>query len=174
MNGETKDVMIRSADTLLQTLREQLGLTGAKRACENGDCGACTVLINGEPMHSYLTLSIENMNQPITTIEGMMESPIPKIFKDKWAIQCGYCTPGFILNTYVLVKRHPNADDQIIEEWMSSNLCCCTGYQEIKEAVKAVLDEGVTVCKTEIILKYNLKGASKELENSNFLDSPFC
>ena len=143
VNGDTHEVMIRSADTLLQTLREQLGLSGAKRACENGDCGACTVLVNGEPMHSCLSLAIEAINQPIMTIEGLMDSPIQKVFVEKWAIQCGYCTPGFILNCHALAAYHPDADDEIIEEWMSSNLCRCTGYQEIREAVKTVLKEGM-------------------------------
>ncbi|WML39291.1 (2Fe-2S)-binding protein [Neobacillus sp. OS1-2] len=139
VNGETHEVMVRSADTLLHTLREQLGLTGAKRACENGDCGACTVLINGETMHSCLSLAIETINQPITTIESLMDSPIQRIFVEKWAIQCGFCTPGFILNCHALAKKHPNADEEVIEEWMQSNLCRCTGYQEIKDAVKAAV-----------------------------------
>lgn len=142
VNGGSHDVMIRSADTLLQTLREQLGLTGAKQACQNGDCGACTVLVNGEPTHSCLSLSIETVNQPITTIEGLKDSPIQKEFVEKWAIQCGFCTPGFILNCHALANKHPNADDATIEEWMQSNLCRCTGYQEIKEAVKSVLQKG--------------------------------
>lgn len=139
VNGENRDVTIRSADTLLHALREQLGLTGAKRACENGDCGACTVLINGEPMHSCLSLAIETINLPITTIESLIGSPIQRIFVEKWAIQCGFCTPGIILNCHALANKHPNADDDVIEEWMQSNLCRCTGYQEIKEAVKATL-----------------------------------
>ncbi len=139
VNGETHEVTVRSADTLIDVLRKQLGLTGAKRACENGDCGACTVLVNGEPMHSCLSLAIETTDQPITTIEGLKDSPIPQKFIEKWAIQCGYCTPGFILNTHALATKNPNADDRVIEEWMSSNLCRCTGYQEIKEAVKDIL-----------------------------------
>ncbi|KEF36236.1 aerobic-type carbon monoxide dehydrogenase, small subunit CoxS/CutS-like protein [Schinkia azotoformans MEV2011] len=143
VNGESKDVMVRSADTLLHTLREQLGLSGAKNACENGDCGACTVLVNGEPMHSCLCLTVEAINQPITTIEGLMGSPIEQIFVEKWAIQCGYCTPGFILNCHALATKHPDADGEVIEEWMASNLCRCTGYQEIKDAVKTVLKEGI-------------------------------
>ncbi|OIK15641.1 (2Fe-2S)-binding protein [Bacillus sp. MUM 116] len=141
VNGETHEVMVRSADTLLHTLREQLGLTGAKRACENGDCGACTVLINGQPQHSCLSLTIETINQSIGTIESLLDSPIQKTFIEKWAIQCGYCTPGFILNCHALAHKHPDADDSVIEEWMESNLCRCTGYHEIKEAIKAVLTE---------------------------------
>jgi carbon-monoxide dehydrogenase small subunit len=141
VNGETHEAVIRSADTLLHTLREQLGLTGAKKACENGDCGACTVLVNGEPMHSCLFLSVEAVNEPITTIEGLLGSSVQKAFIEKWAIQCGYCTSGFIVNAHALIETHPDADDETIEEWLQSNLCRCTGYQEIKEAVKAALLE---------------------------------
>lgn len=140
VNGETREAVVRSADTLLHTLREELGLTGAKQACGDGDCGACTVLINGEPTHACLSLAIETVNQPITTIEGLpSNSPLQQAFVEKFAIQCGYCTPGFILNCHALIETHPDADDEIIEEWLQSNLCRCTGYQEIKEAVKSVL-----------------------------------
>ncbi|WP_230200183.1 (2Fe-2S)-binding protein [Bacillus niameyensis] len=141
VNGETKEAVIRSADTLLYTLREGFGLTGAKRACSNGDCGACTVLIDGEPNHSCLYLTIENKDKMITTIEGLKNSLVQKAFIEKWAIQCGYCTPGFILNCQALVESKPNADDSTIQEWLESNLCRCTGYAEIEEAVKAVLQE---------------------------------
>lgn len=141
VNGESHEVMIRSADTLLQTLREQLGLKGAKRACENGDCGACTVLVNGEPVHSCLSLAIETIRQPITTIEGLMHSPIQQAFIEHWAIQCGFCTPGFVLNCHALAEKDPDASDETIEDWMQSNLCRCTGYQEIKDAVKDVLQQ---------------------------------
>lgn len=141
VNGESHEIMVRSADTLLYALREQLGLTGAKRACENGDCGACTVLVNGEPVHSCLSLAIETVGQRITTIEGLRNSPIQEAFIRHWAIQCGFCTPGFILNCHALVEKKPDADDETIEDWMQSNLCRCTGYQEIKEAVKDILQQ---------------------------------
>ena len=140
VNGDTHEVMIRSADTLLQTLREQLGLIGAKRACENGDCGACTVLVDGKPIHSCLSLAIECIDHQVMTIEGLPDNHIQKTFINHWAIQCGYCTPGFIINTYALSQKHSNASDGVIEEWMQSNLCRCTGYQEIKEAIKTVLE----------------------------------
>ncbi|NEU31016.1 (2Fe-2S)-binding protein [bacterium LRH843] len=141
VNGDTHEAVVRSADTLLHTLRDQLGLTGAKKSCQNGDCGACTVLINGHPMHSCLSLTVETEGDQITTIEGLLGSQIQKTFVNKWAIQCGFCTPGFILNCHALKNTYPNATDEIIEEWMQSNLCRCTGYQEIKEAVKAILQE---------------------------------
>jgi aerobic carbon-monoxide dehydrogenase small subunit len=143
VNGETKEVMIRSADILLHTLRNQLGLTGAKSACENGDCGACTILLDREPIHACLCLTIEALNSAITTIEGITDSPIQQKFVEKWAIQCGYCTPGLIMKSYALAKNHPQADEDTIEEWLSSNLCRCTGYQEIKDAVQAILEDGL-------------------------------
>ena len=139
VNGETQEAVARSADTLLHTLREELGLTGAKRACGDGDCGACTVLVNGEPMHSCLSLAIETVNQPITTIEGLKDSPVQKAFVDMWAIQCGFCTPGFILNCHALMTYHPEADNDTIQEWLQSNICRCTGYAEIEDAIKSVL-----------------------------------
>ena len=139
VNGSLQQIMIRSADTLLCTLRSQLGLTGAKQACGNGDCGACTVLVDGKPMHSCLLLTIETLDRGITTIEGLMHSPVRKAFVDCFAIQCGYCTPGFIVNGHALVTEHPNANDEQIEVWLQSNLCRCTGYQEIKDAIKSVL-----------------------------------
>ncbi|PID14073.1 (2Fe-2S)-binding protein [Sporosarcina sp. P34] len=139
VNGETKEVGVRNADTLLSTLREKLGLTGAKRSCENGDCGACTVLVNGEPSHSCLSLAVEVVNLPITTIEGLLDSPVREAFVDKWAIQCGFCTPGFIVNCHALLTNHPDANEEIVEEWLQSNICRCTGYQEIKEVIHSLL-----------------------------------
>ena len=142
VNGETREAVVRSADTLLHTLRQELGLTGAKRACENGDCGACTVLVNGVSTHSCLSLAVEAVNQPITTIEGLTDSPVQKAFVDKWAIQCGYCTPGFIVNCHALLTNHPKAKDEVVEEWLQSNLCRCTGYQEIRDVVNSLLRSG--------------------------------
>ena len=94
---------------------------------------------DGKPMHSCLVLTIETVKSEITTIEGLTHSPVRKAFVDYWAIQCGYCTPGFIVNGHALVTEHPDADDERIEEWLQSNLCRCTGYQEIKDAIKSAL-----------------------------------
>ncbi|MFC4767819.1 (2Fe-2S)-binding protein [Effusibacillus consociatus] len=139
VNGETRNVTARTADTLLYVLREQLGLTGAKPGCLNGDCGACTVLVNGWPVKSCIMLAVEAPGNQITTIEGLNNTPIQKAFIEKNAFQCGYCTPGFIMNSFALINIHPDASDDVIEEWLQSNICRCTGYKEIKEAVKSVL-----------------------------------
>lgn len=141
VNGNSCDVMLRPADTLLHVLREELGLTGAKKACQNGDCGACSVLIDGKTHHACLSLAVETVDKPITTIEGLQNSPFQQAFVDNWAIQCGYCTPGFIVNCHALMMAHPDADDDTIEEWLASNICRCTGYEEIKQAVKMVLQQ---------------------------------
>jgi carbon-monoxide dehydrogenase small subunit len=139
VNGETHRAVIRPADLLLHTLREQLGLTGAKPGCENGDCGACTVLVGGWPIKSCLMLTVEALGQAITTIEGLKESPVQKAFVEKWAFQCGYCTPGFIMVCHALASIHPDASDDAINEWLQSNICRCTGYEEILAAIKSVL-----------------------------------
>lgn len=139
VNGETRTVVARPADTLLDVLREQLGLTGAKPGCKNGDCGACTVLMDGWPIKSCLTLAVEAVGHQVTTIEGLRDTPIQKAFLDKWAFQCGYCTSGFIMVCQALAQIHPDAGDEIIEEWLQSNLCRCTSYEEIRAAVKSVI-----------------------------------
>ncbi|MEG6521805.1 (2Fe-2S)-binding protein [Desulfotomaculum sp. 1211_IL3151] len=139
INGEKKLVVARPADTLLHVLREQLGLTGAKPSCKNGDCGACTVLIDGKPIKSCLMLAAEAIGHEITTVEGLRNSPIQQAFVEKFAFQCGYCTSGFIMNCHALSVHQPNAKDETIREWLQSNLCRCTGYEEITEAIKSVL-----------------------------------
>lgn len=144
VNGENHEMIVRSADTLLTILRQQLGLTGAKSACQNGDCGACMVLINGAPSHACLSLAVENQRKAITTIEGLSDSPVHEAFIDHWAIQCGYCTPGFIVNCHALLMNCPDADESVIEEWLQSNICRCTGYQEIKDAMEMLLRLTIT------------------------------
>jgi carbon-monoxide dehydrogenase small subunit len=139
VNGEMRNAIVRAADTLLHALREQLGLTGAKPGCENGDCGACTVLVDGWPIKSCIMLAVEAIGHEITTVEGLKDTPIQRAFIEKCAFQCGYCTPGFIMNCYALANIHPDADDTVIQDWLGSNICRCTGYEEIKEAIKSVL-----------------------------------
>ncbi|MFD4706495.1 (2Fe-2S)-binding protein [Gottfriedia sp. NPDC058432] len=141
INGEQRTASIRMADTLLDVLREKLDLTGAKRGCENGDCGACTVIADGLPVKTCMMLAVDAVGKKLTTIEGLHDDPMQRAFVEKWAFQCGYCTSGFILNAHALVTEHPDATEEVIEEWLSSNICRCTSYQEIKEAVLSVLNE---------------------------------
>lgn len=132
-------MVINNKDTLLYTLRGNLGLTGAKPGCLNGDCGACTINIDGWPMKSCLMLTIEAVGKQITTIEGLKDTPIQKAFVEKFAFQCGYCTPGFIMNCHSLIEQHPDADEETVKEWMQSNICRCTSYVEIANAIHSVL-----------------------------------
>jgi aerobic carbon-monoxide dehydrogenase small subunit len=141
VNGESRVTTVRYADTLLYTLRGKLGLTGAKPGCLNGDCGACTVTIDGWPMKSCLMLAVEAVGKKVTTIEGLQGTPIQQAFIDNFAFQCGYCTPGFIMNCHALIENHPNANDSTIKEWLESNICRCTSYLEIEKAVKSVLSK---------------------------------
>ncbi|QQZ09324.1 (2Fe-2S)-binding protein [Heyndrickxia vini] len=139
VNGEQRTVNVRPAETLLSVLRNNLGLTGAKPGCLNGDCGACTVNIDGWPMKSCLMLAVEAVDKRITTIEGLEGAPIQQAFVETFAFQCGYCTPGFIMNCHSLIQQHPDASNEVIQEWLESNICRCTGYQEIEQAIKSVL-----------------------------------
>ncbi|MGG1314628.1 MULTISPECIES: (2Fe-2S)-binding protein [Cohnella] len=139
INGEERTVTIRPADTLLDVLREHLGLTGSKPGCLNGDCGACTVIVGDLPMKSCLMLAVEAADHQVTTIEGLNHAPIQQAFIEKFAFQCGYCTPGFIMNAHALINRHPQADCETVKEWLKSNICRCTGYTEIEEAVRSCL-----------------------------------
>lgn len=139
VNAEDRQVFIKPADTLLHVLREKLGLTGAKPGCENGDCGACTVLIDGWPIKSCLMLAVEALGKKILTVEGLKNAPIQKAFVENWGFQCGYCTSGFLMVCHALSQVKPGAQAEVIEEWLQSNLCRCTSYQEIQDAVTAVL-----------------------------------
>jgi len=141
INGRERTFHARNSDTLLYILREKLGLTGAKPGCLNGDCGACTVDVEGDAMKSCLMLAVEANNKQITTIEGLQQAPIQKQFIKEFAFQCGYCTLGFIMNCQTLINEHPDATDDDIKEWLESNMCRCTGYKEIEEAIKTVLSE---------------------------------
>jgi len=129
----------KPSDLLLFTLRNQLGLTGAKPGCENGDCGACTVLVDGWPIKSCVMLTVEAIGKKITTIEGLKNAPIQKAFVEEIPFQCGYCTSGFLMVCHGLSEIHPDADESVIEEWLQSNICRCTSYQEIGKAIKSVL-----------------------------------
>jgi aerobic-type carbon monoxide dehydrogenase small subunit (CoxS/CutS family) len=139
INGEDNEVAAKPSDILLHTLRNELGLTGAKPSCENGDCGACTILIDGWPIKSCLILTVEAIGKKIVTVEGLENTPIQKAFVDNWSFQCGYCTSGFLIVCHALANIHPDANDHVIEQWLQSNICRCTGYEEIKDAIKSVL-----------------------------------
>ena len=137
INGEERCAGVRPSDTLLRVLREKLGLTGAKCGCENGDCGACTVLLDGKPVKSCMLLAVECEDAAVTTIEGLRDHPVQQAFAEENGFQCGFCTPGMILNAAALVEAHPEPDEAVDREWMQSNLCRCTGYEGIRNALAA-------------------------------------
>lgn len=141
VNGEKRKAVLRPADTLLRVLREELGLTGAKPGCENGDCGSCTVLLDGKPVKSCMILAVEVADREIITIEGLNDTPIQQAFLEEGGFQCGYCTSGFIINAYSLLEEHPEADDETSEDWLKSNLCRCTGYEGIKNSLEKAKDK---------------------------------
>lgn len=136
VNGEKRRVALRPADTLLRVLREKIGLTGAKPGCENGDCGACTVLLDGVPVKSCLVLAVEADGKEITTVEGLKNTPIQRAFQEEGGFQCGYCTSGLLVNAYALLEKHPDADPITAREWLESNLCRCTGYEGIRKSIQ--------------------------------------
>ena len=143
INGEEVKVMAKPSDTLLFTLREQLGLTGVKPGCENGDCGACTLLIDGKPIKSCLILTVEGIDKRVETVEGLKGAPIQKAFVENFGFQCGYCTSGFLMVCHSLAKTHPRADDATIAECLDSNICRCTSYQEIEGAIKSIINNEI-------------------------------
>jgi aerobic-type carbon monoxide dehydrogenase small subunit (CoxS/CutS family) len=140
VNGERLEVAFPPQKTLLEVLREELGLTGTKHGCELGECGTCTVLVDGTPILSCLALAISYANRPIETIEGMARGatlhPLQDAFAELGAAQCGYCTPGFLLAARALLDTNPSPTRDEIKESLSGNLCRCTGYLKIFEAVE--------------------------------------
>ena len=137
VNREIHEVLVRPCDLLLDVLREQLGLSAAKPGCLNGDCGACTIIVDGWPVKSCLMLAVEAENHVILTVEGLGgNAPIQKAFVNKNAFQCGYCTSGFLMVCHALQMQYPVIPEEyVVEEWLQSNLCRCTSYQEIRSAV---------------------------------------
>ena len=144
VNGELFRIKVETRRTLLEVLRETLGLTGTKEMCNKGDCGGCTVMIGGKPVLSCLTLAIEAQGKDILTIEGLAKGyelhPIQQAFVDHGAIQCGYCSPGFILSAKALLDRNPHPTEDEIKEGISNNICRCTGYVQIVEAIQAAAE----------------------------------
>ena len=140
VNGDKRSVTVRPSDILLDVLRDQLGLTGAKPGCKNGDCGTCTVLIDEWPVKSCLMLAVEAVGHSILTVEGLNgTAAIQAAFVEKNAFQCGYCTSGFLMVCHGLLSKYPEPEEYILEEWLQSNICRCTSYQEIRSAVKSVI-----------------------------------
>lgn len=142
VNGEDFEVPVAPTDFLVDVIRDRVGLTGTKRGCGIGDCGACTVLVEGRPVLSCLTLALSCQGKPITTIEGLADPkqgsrlhPVQRAFVEGGAIQCGFCTPGMILSTVALLERIPNPTADEIKAGLAGNLCRCTGYVKILEAV---------------------------------------
>lgn len=140
VNGKQHDLLVAPNRTLAQTLREDLRLTGTKQGCEVGDCGSCTVLLDDAPVNSCLVLAVQAAGRRVTTIEGLAQGnelhPIQEAMIQHGAIQCGFCTPGMILSAKALLDQNPDPDAGEIKAALSGNLCRCTGYQKIVEAVQ--------------------------------------
>jgi carbon-monoxide dehydrogenase small subunit len=141
VNGETYEVLVKPSETLLDVLRDTLGLTGTKEGCDTGKCGACTVLIDGQAVHSCLTLAVSSRDKDITTIEGLADGnelhPLQQAFIEYGAIQCGFCTPGMILTAKAFLDENPSPTEDEVKEAIGSNICRCTGYSSIVEAIQA-------------------------------------
>jgi len=143
INGEETDFLCEARQSLLEVLRDVLGFTGSKEGCNDGNCGACTVELNGRIVTSCLVLGVEAEGKEITTIEGVASAdglhPVQQAFLENAALQCGICTPGFIVASKALLEKEPDADEGRIRHWLAGNLCRCTGYDKI---IRAVMDAG--------------------------------
>jgi carbon-monoxide dehydrogenase small subunit len=141
INGEAVEFLCAPEQTLVEVLREELDMTGTKEGCSTGDCGACSVLLNGRLVCSCLVLAVETGGAEVTTIEGIATReglhPIQQKFLEHAALQCGICTPGYIVATKALLDKHPEPDEETIRYWLAGNLCRCTGYHNIVDAVLA-------------------------------------
>ena len=146
INGSDVDFLCENRQSLLEVLRDVLDMTGTKEGCNDGNCGACTVIVDGTLIDSCLMLGVEAQGKSITTIEGVASPdglhPIQQAFLENAALQCGICTPGFIVAAKALLEREPDADEGRIRHWLAGNLCRCTGYDKI---VRAVIDAGQTM-----------------------------
>jgi aerobic-type carbon monoxide dehydrogenase small subunit (CoxS/CutS family) len=140
VNGEEQEILFHPYKTLLEVLREELNLTGTKHGCELGECGACAVLVDGQPLLSCLELALECEGRRIETVEGLqrgdMLHPLQAAFADLGGAQCGYCTPGILMTAKALLEQEPNPSRERIREAVSGNLCRCTGYLQIYESIE--------------------------------------
>jgi carbon-monoxide dehydrogenase small subunit len=141
INGEEVEFLCEPRQSLLEVLRETVGLMGAKEGCNNGNCGSCNVILDGKLVNSCLVLGVEIQGRNVTTIEGIASSdglhPLQQKFIEHAALQCGYCTPGFIVASKALLDENPDPSEHEVREWLAGNLCRCTGYDRI---IRAVLD----------------------------------
>jgi carbon-monoxide dehydrogenase small subunit len=146
VNGKTCQAMVAPQATLLELIRDHLGLTGTKEGCGKGQCGACTVLLDGKPVNSCLILAVQAQGHQVVTIEGVEREeeldPIQQAFIDEGAVQCGFCTPGLILSARALLDQHPRPDEDHIKEAISGHLCRCTGYSAIIRAIRRAASGG--------------------------------
>jgi carbon-monoxide dehydrogenase small subunit len=145
LNGEEVDFLCEPRQSLLEVLRDEIGLTGTKEGCNNGNCGACSVMLNGRIVNSCCVLAVETEGGSVTTIEGVANGdelhPLQQAFLQVAALQCGICTPGFIMASKALLEKEPNPDEHRIRYWLAGNLCRCTGYDKIVKAVVAASNE---------------------------------
>ena len=149
VNGEPREALVDSRDTLLELLRDRLGLTGTKEGCGNGNCGSCTVLLDGQPVCACLVLAGEAEGMRVTTIEGVATGntlhPVQAALIAHGGTQCGYCTPGIVLSSVALLARAPNPTEPEIRHAIAGNLCRCTGYDKIIEAIQAAASGALEV-----------------------------
>ncbi|MBP3880414.1 MAG: (2Fe-2S)-binding protein [Lachnospiraceae bacterium] len=144
LNGIDREEFVQDNITMVDFLRKQMHLTGTKRGCEEGECGACTILLDGRAITSCTMLAVEADGHEIVTIEGVRQNgvlhPLQKEFIDKWALQCGFCTPGMIMSALSLLNENPHPTEQEIRDGIAGNLCRCTGYVKIVEAIASAAE----------------------------------
>jgi carbon-monoxide dehydrogenase small subunit len=145
INGQTHTLQLESRRTLLDAIREECGLTGTHMGCEHGVCGACTVLLDGDPVRACLMFAVQAQGSAIRTVEGLADGetlhPLQRAFMAHHGLQCGFCTPGFLMLVTGVLEREPDISDELLLEVLASNLCRCTGYQGIVAAVRAAVAE---------------------------------
>ncbi len=146
INGDSVEFLCEPRQSMLEVLRDDLDLTGAKEGCNNGNCGACTIMVEGRPVNSCCMLGVEAEGNKIETIEGVASPeglhPLQQKFLEHAALQCGICTPGFIMNAKALLESNPNPTEKEVRFWLAGNLCRCTGYDKIVRAVLDAADNG--------------------------------